>query len=149
MATKTVPAASNAARGKASNKKPKQGLTSKQAGALWANLKRAPPLLTDEEVHTIEQSLSDRSLNGIPRRAVLSMATEGGGELIRKVESDRAYAVIAAALMVAGEAWLERSKCLNELIEAQVLRNRMALCNRDDMDDVIREGEAMLESAPD
>ncbi len=111
--------------------------------ALWEQFQSCAALLADDDVDVIERAQASAALSGIPRRAILASARFGGAELIEKAK-DRDCAIVFAALVEAGDAWINRQRSLIELAEAQTLRLRMSLMERPDMEAVFAEALATL-----
>lgn len=118
-------------------------VTTDEMDSIWEDYLRGQPL-TEDDLHEIEHSQVDPGLSGRPRRALLVFGTKKGSELLEKAR-DREVAVMFAMIIAHGEAWLERQKRLSELAEGQLMRLRMSLMEREDMDAVLAEGEALAD----
>lgn len=98
---------------------------------VWSKFLACAPLVTNvQEVMELEQVVDDE---GILRRLVLATMQFGGAELLSQSQEDEGAQMLALAL-VAGEKWEESTKSLLELVAMQLLRLRLSLFERPDMD---------------
>lgn len=108
---------------------------------LWEQFLASEPLAKDSnEVMELEKQIQR---DGQCRRAVLASMKFGGAELLKKSKDDEGAYVLALSA-AAGDYWLGRTKKLVELIETQVIRLNMALCEREDAMELLKKAEAEL-----
>jgi len=112
------------------------------ADRLFQILEASPPILTREEVDIVEDGLIKGS--GQMRRAALVMMTFSGADLCTKIEQDREFAVMAASVKVGMDGLGEKYHSLGDLLKKLETNLMLALCSREDMQEVIAEGEASL-----
>lgn len=107
----------------------------------WRAFLASPPMANGlEDVKEAEQQIVDE---GLLRRMLLATMQFGGEELYRKSQDDDAAKVLAMSI-AAGKYWKSRTIALLELADAQLLRLRMALCERHDMDELLAQAESEL-----
>jgi len=112
------------------------------ANRLYKMLELSPPILTNQEVDIVEDELIKR--NGVMRRAALIFMTFSGADLCKKIEQDREFAVMAASVRVGTSGLGNKYRDLGTLINKMGVNLMVALCSREDMEEVLAEGEASL-----
>ena len=100
------------------------------------------PFLTDDVLGEIEQDMGSNQPWGPWRRVGLAFLTRSGEQLIESVESDRDSAVAMAAAVNGTKDYAERLRELAKLMDTASTRLRMALCSRDDMEEIFQDAEA-------
>ena len=113
----------------------------------YRRFRASPAQLTPGQVAMIDATFAqDEYREG--RRIVLQMLTKSGRELAAMVQESRGHDVaIAQAMEVAKE--IERNmQAFSKLAQATAIRLGLALCDRDDMDEVIAEARATWGQEP-
>ena len=100
------------------------------------------PFLTHNVLGEIEQDMGSNQPWGPWRRVGLAFLTRSGEQLIESVESDRDSAVAMAAAVNGTKDYAERLRELAKLMDTASTRLRMALCWRDDMEEIFQDAEA-------
>ncbi len=100
------------------------------------------PFLTDDVLGEIEQDMGSNQPWGPWRRVGLAFLTRSGKQLIESVEGDRDGAVAMAAAVNGTGDYAERLRELAKLMDTASTRLRMALCWRDDMEEIFQDAEA-------
>lgn len=107
---------------------------------LFEQLEAAPPFFDKEEMYKLEESIQRDQM----RRASFAIASLSGKELCEKVVEDREFAVIAGGVLSELGAIKERYQQLTNIFSGLEGRLMIALCSREDMNEVIAEGKATL-----
>ena len=110
-----------------------------QLGRDFENMK---PLLTAEVLDQIERDIGSNQPWGPWRRAGLACLTRSGRQLIEGLETDRDAAVAVAAVANGTKDYAKRLRELAELMDKANLRLLMALCWRDDIEEIMSEAKA-------
>ena len=105
---------------------------------LFEQLEAAPAFITNEELAVIENRIDTDAL----RRAALLLATASGGDLCRNIQENKDFAVAAASIHSGFANAKGRYRQLADLLESIDDRIVLALCGRDDMQEVIADGAA-------
>jgi hypothetical protein len=116
----------------------KAKLCRNEADVIWRDFENSPPPLSSEEMlHEIEARAED---DGRQRRIALALLRKSGRDLI-EMTSDREQAFLLATMVVYIRDYEQRLKMLRSLMTTAVTRARVALCNRVDMEALIKEAE--------
>jgi hypothetical protein len=118
-----------------------KGFSKKQAERIFEDLRRAPPLLTIEDINAIDASLQG-AMDGTNRRVAMVALTKSGKELIELANKSREGAVAVALMAEASDLTFKRTLELAEIVKSAGERARIALCERKDMMSVIAEAKA-------
>lgn len=110
------------------------------ADRLFKQLEAAPAFLSSEEIYELEESIQRDQI----RRAAFAFASISGADLCNKIENDREFAVIAAGISNEMTELQAKYRGLAELFEGLHGRITVALCSREDMLQVMKEGEAVI-----
>jgi len=107
---------------------------------IFEQLEAAPALLSKDQIYDFE----DRIQKDQMRRAAFAIATIGGKELCERIAKEREFAVLVGGLYSELESVAERYQQLTNIFSALHGRLMIALCSREDMKEVIAEGELSL-----
>ncbi|WP_126286629.1 hypothetical protein [Burkholderia stagnalis] len=107
----------------------------KFADRIFEQIEAAPALISKDDVQSIENVIARDSF----RRAALLFATSSGAELCRKIENDREFARAVAHVHEELGSVVERYRELASLIHTVDARLMIALCGREDMQEIIQE----------
>lgn len=107
---------------------------------LFEQLEASAPLFDKEEMYEIEESIQRDQM----RRVAFAIASLSGKELCEKIVADRDFAVIAGGVLSELGAVKERYQQLMDIFSWLDGRLMIALCSREDMNEVIAEGKATL-----
>ncbi len=108
------------------------------ATRIFEQTQAAPAWLKRDQLEELESVIQRDSI----RRAALLFATMTGNELCEKIQNDRDFAVSASAVHLRMKEAKERYHELADLIDNVSTRISIALCGREDMREVLQEGEA-------
>jgi len=111
------------------------GLTETQAGQFLQQVKDAGPLLTKQAMYGTERALQEGMAS--IRRMMLSLGTISGRKLIDEVTTDREMAAAVASAYKGADDCIRLHRTVLELLEAAQIRMMIALCTRDDMQEVL------------
>lgn len=103
---------------------------------LFAQLEAAPAFITNEELGVIEEKIHTDAF----RRAALMLATTSGGDLCRKIQESKDFAIAAANIHSGLGNAKGRYRQLADLLESIDDRIVLALCGRADMNEVLADG---------
>ena len=112
-----------------------------QLDEFMENFEKLEPSLTDELIGVIEKDIGSNQPWGPWRRAGLCVLTRSGKQLAEAIESDRTGALAMAAVMHSAKSYAEQLRRVADLMDTASTRLMVALCWRDDMEDVIREAK--------
>lgn len=117
-------------------------LSAAGAKKLWSDFEASPAQIDAPTVEHIEHTFSGK---GRTRRAGLALLTMSGKELAEAVKDRDEAVTLAEVAICAGEyrKWLVD---FARLMETAHVRVSVALCNRDDMEAVMRDAEARLDA---
>ena len=99
------------------------------------------PLITDQVLDQIENDMGRNQPWGPWRRTGLAFLTRSGSQLIEAVEDERDAAVAIAYAMGGIKDYAEKLRQLADLMDKASTRLRVALCWRDDCNDILKEAE--------
>jgi hypothetical protein len=105
---------------------------------LFADLEAQPAQIMDAD------KIDAQFLNGYDRRirrAALLTLQKSGQELIHSVTGDRGMAVAMACIMSTATEYAKSLREFAEIMDSASFRIRLALCNRPDMEAVIRDAD--------
>lgn len=109
------------------------------ADRIFEQLDAADAFITDQQLDLIEEIISHDAV----RRAGLVFATMPGRELCKKIEQDRDFAVCAASTLSGLNDAKIRYQELAELLKQVHTRILLALCGREDMENVVADGREL------
>jgi hypothetical protein len=115
--------------------------------ALYRKLRRAGPGLSDADVSELEGSLNDPRQH-IWRRAAFGTAMMSGKDLFGKIEADRESAVVFAEMAIGVRDYVKRVRALADLIDMEQVRIELALCAREDCEEVRAEAKKEYAAEP-
>lgn len=110
------------------------------AERLFEQLESAPPLLVRGDIEGIERSIQEDQV----RRAAFLFASDSGRDLVEKIKEDRDFAVIASGISEGLKDAQQRYLALADTMKQLDMRIKVALCGREDMEQVIEEGKSVL-----
>lgn len=108
---------------------------------LYRRLKASPAQLTSEQVDMFDAAFASDE-HRVARRIVLQMLTKSGRELVAMAQESRGHAVAIAQAIEAAREIEKHMLAFSRLAQAMSVRLGIALCDRDDMDEVIAEARA-------
>lgn len=112
----------------------------KRYSELWEQFLACEPLLKGNDEALVAERVR---IIDYCRRVVLSSMKFGGAELLDKARDDEGARALSLSI-VTGENWLTETKALMEIMEAQILRLRMSLFEREDMEELLKSAETEL-----
>ncbi|MCL2644508.1 MAG: hypothetical protein FWD51_03515 [Betaproteobacteria bacterium] len=107
---------------------------------IWQDFLSSKRLASSEEVENIEENVRT---DGQFRRFLLATMIFGGAELLQKTKEEDGALVLAMSI-IAGKHWIKRTQELIEVIETQIARNQLALCEEEDIKTLMTRAEAEL-----
>jgi hypothetical protein len=110
---------------------------------LWRQFQKSPATLTSEQVDEIEHHFH-KPIEGQRRRAALAILVQSGERLIEIMNSDRETALAFAVAAVGAKQEVDWMRGLADLLETANMRLRFAICEREDMSEILIEAEAEL-----
>ncbi|MES1947445.1 hypothetical protein C84B14_08852 [Salinisphaera sp. C84B14] len=111
---------------------------------IFDEIENAPAALTRELVDRIEKNAQGMGLN---RRIALLTMTISGSEFLRSIREDRELAVAYASAAECAKDDPQNLRHLADLIETFNTRTMVALCQREDMEEIETEAKRDLVTA--
>jgi DNA primase catalytic subunit len=110
------------------------------AERIYEQIEASPPILTKDQVQEIEKLIKNDAI----RRTALFLASMSGAETCKKIADDREFAVATAGIYSELPALQERYQALVSLFEDLNKRLMVALCSREDLQEIEAEGKEMM-----
>lgn len=103
-------------------------------------MEAAPAFLSHEQVYELEDEIRGDQI----RRAALALSSLTGADMLKKIESDRDFAVLASGISDEMPALQEKYRGLADILKGLQGRVLIALASREDMQQVIEEGKSVV-----
>lgn len=109
---------------------------------LWLTFQESPAQLARDQMENMEQRAQDTEHSrGVARRLALATLTRSGQEIIDSIK-ERSIAVAMADTVRVIDDNVSDLQTLIELMQSASLRITMALCTREDMQEILDEVKA-------
>jgi hypothetical protein len=112
---------------------------------LYQKLRRAPAAFSREDMHAMETAYQKHAFGpeGFApyRRSILFFLSMPAKKVFDGIRDDREEAVAFADALLGARAYVEWLRAVTETMVAGITRLEIALCAREDMDEVIAEAE--------
>lgn len=118
--------------------------------ALWRKFARSKPPISQDEMRSIEVNFSEQMSSGVTRRMALGALTRSGKQLRAAFgkRSDLESVEVGAEMVASIESYREFLRNVMDMLETARTRVQMAMCEREDMSEVLAAARKRLDQAP-